>query len=88
MADEGNDVKEYIRQVMAEEKAKQGDKVDAAAGGVAGAAIGGVAGWGLGTLATIGAAAVGIAAAPVIVPLAVAGGITYGALKGGKKLWE
>lgn len=85
---EDNDVKDYIRQVMAEEKAKSGDKVDAAAGGVAGAAIGAAAGWGLGTVAVAGAAAVGIAAAPIVVPVAVVGGLVYGAMKGGKKLFD
>lgn len=79
---------ELLERIRAEQEAKKVSTTDEVVKGTAGAAIGGTAGWALGTLATLGAAAIGITAAPVIIPLAVGAGIAVGAAKGSKKLWD
>ena len=64
------------------------DAADTAVKGVAGAGVGAGAGWLVGTAVGMGAAALGVAASPVLIPLAVVAGATYGGWKGIKKMFD
>lgn len=69
-------------------KEPKADKVDELAKGTVGGLAGAGIGWVAGTAAVAGAAALGVAVAPVVVPLAVIGGGLYGLVKGARKIFD